>query len=438
MRASALKYSILSMTAALVSVILLLIPLHAFLTVWASSLFGHYAAIRLWKEAFLIVCLLGVLYLLATDKKIRSHTLTRRLVWLIVAYGLVNIIWGLVAYKHQAVTAKAVGYALIINLRFPAFFLVTWAIALRTSRLHKSWQKLVLVPALVVVIFGLLQVFVLPQNFLTHFGYGPNTIEPFQTINHNTHYVRIESTLRGANPLGAYLVIPISALAVLIVRGRRDWRYGLFLAASLLTLCFSFSRSAWLGSMVSLVVVAGISLRSTHAKRIAFWAGVIGIFFLGGLALGLRHNVRAENLLFHTQSHSAVKTTSDQGHATALRNGLHDLLRQPLGQGPGSAGPASVYNKHPARIAENYYVQIGQETGWIGLGLFLVINAGVAYLLWLRRSDSLAVSLLAAFIGLSFINLLSHAWADDSLAYVWWGLAGIAMAVVAIPHEGDG
>ncbi len=432
MRASALKYSILSITAALVSVILLLIPLHAFLTVWASSLFGHYTAIRLWKEAFLIVCMLGVLYLLATDKKIRSHTLTRRLVWLIVAYGLVNILWGLVAYKHQAVTAKAMGYALIINLRFLAFFLVAWAVALRTSRLHKSWQKLVLVPALVVVAFGLLQVFVLPNDFLNHFGYGPNTVEPFQTINHNSHYVRIESTLRGANPLGAYLVIPISVLAVLIVRGRRDWRYGLFLVASLLTLCFSFSRSAWLGAALSLAVVVAISLRSTYAKRVAIWVGVIGIFFLGGLFVGLRHNARVENLLFHTQTHSAIKTTSDEGHASALRNGLRDVLHQPLGRGPGSAGPASTYNNHPARIAENYYIQIGQETGWLGLLLFLLINAGVAYLLWLRRADPLALSLLASLIGLSFINLLSHAWTDDTLAYVWWGLAGIAMAVSAI------
>jgi hypothetical protein len=29
---------------------------------------------------------------------------------------------------------------------------------------------------------------------------------------------------------------------------------------------------------------------------------------------------------------------------------------------------------------------------------------------------------------LTVVNLLSHAWADDTLTYVWWGLAGIAMA----------
>jgi len=100
-----------------------------------------------------------------------------------------------------------------------------------------------------------------------------------------------------------------------------------------------------------------------------------------------------------------------------------------LGDGPGTAGPASYYNQgHPVRIAENYFVQVGQETGWLGLALFLLINVGVAALLYVKRDDPLALSLFASLIGLTLINLFSHAWADDTLAYVWWGLAGVALA----------
>src|SRR6185437_15347018 len=100
-------------------------------------------------------------------------------------------------------------------------------------------------------------------------------------------------------------------------------------------------------------------------------------------------------------------------HASALKQGVHDIIHQPFGRGPGSAGPAIVYNNGQPRIAENYYVQIGQETGWVGLILFLLINAGVGYLLWVRRRDPLAVMLYGSLIGISFINLLSHAWTDD-------------------------
>lgn len=416
--------------ADVVIVILLLMPLHAFLTVWGSSLFGHYTALRLWKEALLAIGSLGLIYLLLADRTIRGHTITRLLEWLILIYALVNFVWGAVAYERHDVTLKALGYGLIVDLRFLAFFLVAWAIALRTGRLRRWWLRLVLWPAVVVCAFGLLQVFVLPYNFLSHFGYGAHTIPAYETINDNIHYLRIASTLRGANPLGAYLVIPISVLGVLIARGKRSWPYLVLLLAALVTLYFSFSRSAWVGAALSLGLAALFSLKSRRAK---LWVAGIsgGVLVLAGVSLlVLQSNIRFENIVFHTQRHSAVATTSDGGHAAALKNGLHDMVHNPFGAGPGTAGPASIYNNHPPRIAENYYIQIGQETGLLGLLLFLLINAGLGLLLWIRREDTLALSLLVSLAGISFICLLSHAWADDTLAYVWWGLAGIAVAPV--------
>ncbi len=428
MKTSALKYTILSMVASLSMVIILAMPFHAFLTVWFSSLVGHYTALRLWKEVLLAICVLAVVFLLITDHKIRSHTLSRRLVWLILAYVLVNIVWGVVAFNRHSVNAKALGYGLIVNLRFLIFFLVTWTVALRLARLRIHWQWVMLWPAGIVIAFGLLQIFVLPRDFLTHFGYGSATIPPYGTINHNTHYIRIASTLRGANPLGAYLLVPTSLLAILWLRGKRRRLYGCLFLAALIVEFFSFSRSAWLGLLISLLIVVVVSARSPRVRRLYFGAAA-GLLLVGAVAgIALRHNVSFQNFALHTQNHSAIKATSDQGHASALRSGLRDMVHQPLGRGPGTAGPASIYNNHPPRVAENYYVQIGQETGIIGLGLFVLITGGVGYLLWLRREHALVLSLFASLIGLSLIGLLSHVWTDDTLAYVWWGLAGIAMA----------
>src|SRR5437868_1362507 len=117
MKTSALKYAILSWSTTLTMIILLVMPFHALLTIWLSSLIGHYTALRLWKEVLLLLCGIGVLFLLITDHKIRYHTLSRRLVQVILLYALVNLLWGLVAYHQHAVTAKAMGYGLIVNLR---------------------------------------------------------------------------------------------------------------------------------------------------------------------------------------------------------------------------------------------------------------------------------------------------------------------------------
>lgn len=407
--------------------IILLVPFHAFLTVWGSSLIGHYTALRLWKEALLLLCVIGTLYLVVTDGKIRSHTLTRRLVWLIFAYVAINIIWGLLALHQHTLTAKALGYGLIVNLRFLIFFLITWSIALRTSRLKKNWQWMVLVPAAIVVVFGVLQVLLLPHDFLKHFGYGPNTISPFDTINHNVHYIRIASMLRGANPLGAYMLLPISIITVLIIKGKRSWPIIALLAGSLFTLFFTFSRSAWVGAAITLIVIAIHYLDKKYLRpALIIASGLVLLVLVGTATMAWHRTERLENIFLHTQTNSAIKSTSDQGHVIALKSGIKDMVHQPLGRGPGSAGPASIYNNQP-RIAENYYIQIGQETGWIGLTLFLLINIGTGYILWLRRNNKLALVLVASLIGISFICLFSHAWTDDTLAYIWWGLAGLAM-----------
>ncbi len=431
MKTSDLKYAILSWGSALSALILLLMPFHAFLTVSTASLIDHYTAIRLWKEVILVIVGLGTLLLIAIDHKIRSHTLTRRLVWLIFAYVILNLVYGLYVYWKGDVSLKALGYGLVSDLRFPLFFLVTWSMALRTRRLRYHWQILVLSACTGVVAFGLLQAFILPNNFLSFFGYGPGTIDPFETINQNSDYVRIASTLRGPNPLGAYLIVPISVLTMILVRTklRRNWHFAL-LGGALITLFFSFSRSAWIGAAVSMAIILALSIKTKKLQRQVMVAACVGILSLAGLGFALRDNSQFQNIVFHTEDKSVIKTSSNDGHLSALQDGAGDIVDNPLGDGPGTAGPASVYNPHPpeTRIAENYFIQIGQETGILGMLLFILINLGVGYLLWLRRGDPLALSLFASLIGLTLVNLLSHAWADDTLAYVWWGLAGIAMA----------
>jgi O-antigen ligase len=83
----------------------------------------------------------------------------------------------------------------------------------------------------------------------------------------------------------------------------------------------------------------------------------------------------------------------------------------------------------PARVPENYFLQIGQETGWPGLTLFIMLLAAVAGALWRRRSSPLSLMLLASFVGLNLVALVSHSWTDDTLAYLWWGLAGLAVGM---------
>jgi O-antigen ligase len=156
--------------------------------------------------------------------------------------------------------------------------------------------------------------------------------------------------------------------------------------------------------------------------------GLLSLLIICGLYLGFRSSQTIQDVFLHTSTSSSSAASSNQIRNDALRNASRDVIDQPLGRGPGTAGPASFRNNHPARIAEDYYLQIGQEVGLIGMILFIAITILVARQLWFNRQDNLARILLASLIGISFVNLVSHAWTDDTLSLLWWGLAGIALA----------
>ena len=425
----------------LIGLILVLLPFHAFLTVWASSLAGHYTLLRLWKEFLLIPLSLGATYLLVRDKVLLRRFKASWLVRLIIVYALLLVASGLIALAGHHVTSKAMWYGLLVNLRFLVFFLVVWIIASKSDWLRAKWRLLLLGPAIVVSAFAIIQFWVLPYDFLKHFGYGDNTIAPYETINHNLQHLRVGSTLRGANPLGAYLLLPLSGLAVLLFKNKKRRFDGLLFGIGLLlALVFSFSRSAWIGAVLSLLVIIWLLIKSHQTKKLLAIAAAAVVVVGAGLGFSLRHNPSFQNTFLHSQTNSAVPQSSDEQHGSAFKQAIKDIYHQPLGGGVGTAGPQSYYNHNQQRIAENYFLQIGQEAGLLAIALFVAINVLVARELWriilMSRSghkkdgDSLALWLLASFVGLTFINLLSHAWTDDSLAYLWWGLAGIAIGVL--------
>lgn len=419
---------------------LIVMPFHAILTVWLSQVVGQYTALRLWKEVLLVLLGGVAAYILIRNSSVRQQVIRSKLIWVIMAFIVVQLVWGVVALLRGNVTAMALGYGWIIDIRFLLFFMESWVLVQASPRSGAWWPKLVFIPAAVVVVVGLLQYFVLPYDVLRHLGYSATTIFPYEDINHDTNYIRVMSTLRGANPLGAYLVLVITLFAAWASswfrtaassqQTKRLFLIALYAVASAIVLVLSFSRGAWLGLLVALAVLIWLRRKHLSMRLLAVGAALVAtVGMLGVLALVVRNPV-IQNVVLHTQDDSAISATSNEGHASALQMGLSDLFHEPLGRGPGSAGPASAYNTgHPVRIAENYFIQIGQETGWLGLLLFIDILVNVARLLFARPEQRLALGLLAALAGLTVVNFTSHAWADDTLAYLWWGLAGIAVAM---------
>ena len=139
------------------------------MTVSAASLVGHYTAIRLWKEVLLAVlavgCGLAIIRTPGWPRVLRRQ----RLIILIALYIAVLLLVGLIGLGKQAVGGKALAYGLLLDTRFLVFFGVVWMVSHCSNWITCHYRQLLLIPATIVVMFGLLQFLVLPANFFESF-----------------------------------------------------------------------------------------------------------------------------------------------------------------------------------------------------------------------------------------------------------------------------
>ncbi|OYX40560.1 hypothetical protein B7Y94_06200 [Candidatus Saccharibacteria bacterium 32-49-12] len=374
--------------AGLLLVVLGGVFVHAPLTIWLGSFWPDQALlIKAWKEILLI---LAVIVGLATLWRHGRWTeLRSSWVLLPVVYGTLHL--ALLPLFNQSWTEVVAG--LMIDLRYIVYFVLTYLII----RLYPGWRPLFLrvvaIGMMIVGGFGLLQVLVLPADVLTGIGYGEETIQPYLTVDENPDYVRINSTMRGPNPLGAIAAIGLTLGASWLVlrsgasRLARWQRAGLAIGGVGLAIALwaSYSRSA----VVAAIVAVGLVLLLTVGRRLprAAWIGlfVVGFGILGGLYAG-RDSDFVSNVILHENEGTGALVSSNDGHVESLIDGTERLVRQPLGAGIGSTGSASLLGDEPL-IIENQYLFIAHEVGWIGLGLFTWLFGAVLLASWRQRRD---------------------------------------------------
>jgi hypothetical protein len=400
--------------------LLAVMPFHAFLTVWLGSVVGHRALLQSWKELLLVV-LAGLTVALIAHEPQRLQRLRPPVFWVLGAFALVAMI--------VTVVARPAWLVAVFGLKTDLEFLLVTAIAVVASNaaLVRRAVQVSLVAAAGVVAFGLAQVWLLPPAFLTHFGYGPDTIAPYQMLDPAVSSLRFASTLGGPNQLGAYLTLVI-ALSVALAWRRRRWRWGLWALAlgAGIVLIHTYSRAAWIGAAAAVIIVVLGSLRGRWR-----WGTLAagGVLLIGGLLAWpqLTNHGPLQYYLLHGKSSFAQQRGSDFEHLASLQGGLQAVTDQPLGHGLGTAGP-TVFHTGSGRIIENYYLQLGYEAGLLGMLLFMV---GLALVCWrlagAAAPQPLGLAIGAAILGISLNALVLPAWTDSTTALVAWSLAGLAL-----------
>lgn len=402
--------------------------IHAPLSVWLGSLFPDIAVIfKVWKEALLVIALLLMVALVTVRRSWRLFT-RDTLLLLVAGYAALHLITiALVSNEPLAVLA-----GIAIDLRYLLYFSLVYMF-LRMNRGWAPWFiKIGVIGVVVVVGFATLQLF-LPKDILTHIGYGPNTIAPYMTVDDDSSFVRVNSTLRGPNPLGALAVM---ALAGVVAwgrkyklwknRGKSSYILGIMFVASVVALWLSYSRSAWVAGIFAAIAVGLFAHKkfTLSSKKLLAIVGGVTVVIIAIVAA--RQSTFISTVVFHDNQTTGAEITSNEQHVQSWQQGIERIIANPLGEGVGSAGSASLYSSQPT-VVESQYLFVAHEVGVAGLILFLAITGVVLALLYRGRAYWLSLSLFFSGIGLLLIGVLLPVWADDTVAMVWWGMAAAAL-----------
>lgn len=412
-------------------IIIGLLPFHAFLSTWGGTAIGPLLVWKSWKEILIALLVPVVVWLCIRRPAIARAMWGRWYNKLVAAYAVLTGVYTI----FSAASSQAAIAGLLMNLRFFALFVLAQVILASGAPWLEIFKKRltiwVVATGVILAAMAVLQVTVLPKDFLGGFGYNKDTtISPYLLVDENPDTLRAFATMRGPNTLASYLLLPL-AVALLLWAQHRTWwaagSAGLMVAALFLT----HSRSGWLGAAA---MVATLAFTTLPRDKLRLWLkfGTLPALLLAAVIIWLATTIPVLRLaIFHSGGNNPEESLfegSTGEHWQATWRGIQDIAAHPWGEGVGMAGPASFYNPSGAHIPENYFVQIGQEVGLLGLALFGTICVLVGRALWLQKG-LWPPALFASFLGITLINFFLHGWADDPTALTWWGLAGLWITV---------
>jgi len=416
------KHSYLNIAVILLSILLVVMPFHAAIVTILGNYLPFKTLLQAWKE--ILIFIVGLLCVFAVYKD-RSLLKFDNINKIAVAIILFSIAVSLVRYNE--LNAFLAGFK--TNLVVLILFLEAQILASKYS--FEKIFKIVLIPAVIVTVIALMQPILFRAETLNMIGYGPESINPEQFVEYSNQSIRVFSTLGGPNQLGAYLILPFAMSLVWAIKSKKFIWYLLPLIF-ILPIYMTYSRSAWIGTIVAAIVVVLLNFKPKIQLSVGLGLLVLlstfgYIFYTGSVCDYLAGPV---SIIVHGDCSSGELGGSDMMRVDSIDNGIATIKANPFGSGMGTAGPASFYTQNPL-IVENWYIQIAIEVGLIGLILylaFIVLNMIKLYIKSKEKNYSVLPSMLFATIcGILVASLFLHTLTDSTLSILLFGLLGLVI-----------
>jgi O-antigen ligase len=226
-------------------------------------------------------------------------------------------------------------------------------------------------------------------------------------------------------PLGAWLAYTL-----------KDWRLKAVAWGATLLMCgaclVTFSRGAWLGMAVAILLFA--LLVDRRLLILMLGAAVVAVFI---------PQVSDRLTFLFTADFAARTMTGGRGERWLVGMNLLQSSNEWLGLGLGRFGGAVAMRHQTLENVEyfyldNYYLKVLVETGYLGLGGFVLLLGGMATsgLRNLLRLAKTKEQLLAAAVFSGLCGVLAHCFFENifEVPYMtayFWGLAALLVTLRA-------
>lgn len=398
-------------------------PFHLLASRWFSLYTG---GLGQWDAAkdILTLMALGFAILIVIQQKLFQNRLVLALFGLMALYGGLHVLLWFTDRENQDFRSAVV--ATLYNGRIFAYAFIGLVVGALHLASKQTVLKILLIASTITCLFAFVQ-YVGPDNLMSHFGYSVERgAKPSFFIDDKPDFPRVFSSIRDPNSYGAYLIVPITFLWGAVLK-LKAWRKKalLLLGIHLLALLLTFSRGAWLGAIIALSIA---SFLLYERKVFSFikkqkWLIAAALVLIVPIMFAVKNSYVFQNVFLHSDK-STVMADPNEIRLSLLQEVTEDVVEEPQGHGPGTAGLVSIGNPKGTRLTENYFLQIGYEVGWLGLAIFVGLVALSYYLLIKAPREYITISLLASFWAYLFIATLIHLWSNEAVAAQWWLLAG--------------
>ncbi len=342
----------------------------------------------------------------------------------VVALGVLYLLGGVITRGDSASLLSALTYTALLLCYFPA------ANLLRTPAWIRRITGALILSCVIVVMLGL------SQYFFADLGLQYLDPSLFSDLGG-----RVYSTMENPNMLAEYLVLLLPLLLALTITQKRVLHgFGMLAVLLVTTLCLilTWSRGAWLGALVCLLIF----LLLLGHRSLSY----LTLFALPAAAL-LQY--LPEQI---TRRFGSIGSLSDSSirYRVYLWEGVSDMLRDYwfCGVGVGESAFCEVYSRYAlpgigtAVHSHSLYLQLLCELGVVGLLLFLsVVLLFFCYALSYitgqgeRHGRIVVLGCLCGISALLLMGLTDHVFYNYRVFLLFWLLIGLCVAQIRVGRD---